>query len=748
MSTLPSLHPSRAEKMIFVKYTPPPLNVDRADYDAWLERVNYLSDDLHWLLQLPHEKFWCQVVYDASLHEALDSFLQYCPRSHDIVSSLPENVKDRHQELCRLVFMTYLRMSTFKESKDHSLTPEVFGEILYENFLFDIPKIIDICSLFGQTNGQILSKMIGNIFTHQPKYLDDLRETVPTILQVLRNIAAECGLQLDSPGPSPQKLDRPSGGNHLASMPTSALQDVILYLSDTAVALNRFLDIYPPACAVFHQFNFCSVLANFYECMVPELTAAVKVHNFSSDQLKKQFLVKVRQIKKSLVTVFRLIIQHTCIQPILENGGKEDVVGSCAEDLLHTMTSVLGERQFLAVYEGMFCFQDDVDMLLQTSSSNLDSAQFDYIQSAINSAFATYGRRKSPRGDTNTGGRTSPDGAPDSLGSMAAMSQASKWVDTDIKDAADFQTEDYGEGAVAHPRPNEAELESLITSVKDLFPDFGEGFIELALEELDWNHEKVVSSILEDKLPPSLAGINRGLQRQERTDNQGDGQMDLDNILDSRRNIFDNDEFDIFHNKAVDFSKIHVGKKDQKVDIDDKTIVTVAKEKFEAYGNIDQDSMYDNQQMYEDEYDDTYDTNAVGADDVDSADELSNAKVLPRVLMELERKKAKEEGRLNESSDDDGREEERQPNQPARDEFVADPAKLREQAEQRRQSKAARGRHSRGGAPAAPRNRDVVGNAKGQGQSEEVLRNRQMKTRHKGQYHKAGADRKMSKGMF
>lgn len=72
-----------------------------------------------------------------------------------------------------------------------------------------------------------------------------------------------------------------------------------------------------------------------------------------------------------------------------------------------------------------------------------DSAQFEYIQSAINSAFATYGRRKSPRGDTNTGGRTSPDGAPDSLGSMAAMAQANTWVDTDIKEAADFQTEDY-----------------------------------------------------------------------------------------------------------------------------------------------------------------------------------------------------------------------------------------------------------------------------------------------------------------
>ena len=31
--------------------------------------------------------------------------------------------------------------------------------------------------------------------------------------------------------------------------------------------------------------------------------------------------------------------------------------------------------------------------------------------------------------------------------------------------------------------------------------------------------------------------------------------------------------------------------------------------------------------MYEDEYDDTYDTNVVGADDADSADELTNRRL-------------------------------------------------------------------------------------------------------------------------
>ena len=53
------------------------------------------------------------------------------------------------------------------------ITPDTFGEILYENFIFDIPKLMDICALFGGEenvkNSSLLSKMMENIFTKQPK---------------------------------------------------------------------------------------------------------------------------------------------------------------------------------------------------------------------------------------------------------------------------------------------------------------------------------------------------------------------------------------------------------------------------------------------------------------------------------------------------------------------------------------------------------------------------------------------------
>jgi len=71
---------------------------------------------------------------------------------------------------------------------------------------------------------------------------------------------------------------------------------------------------------------------------------------------------------------------------------------------------------------------------------------------------------------------------------------------------------------------------------------------------------------------------------------------------------------------------------------------------------------------------------------------------------------------------------------------------------QARNSGPARGGHTSNGSEQARPKYDVKGKAKGQGQTTEVLRNRQFKSQHKarGANHnrKAGAMRKAAKGMF
>lgn len=57
------------------------------------------------------------------------------------------------------------------------------------------------------------------------------------------------------------------------------------------------------------------------------------------------------------------------------------------------------------------------------------------------------------------------------------------------------------------------ELESLLCHIRDLFPDFGEGFILACLEEYGYNSELLINNILEDNLPPSLDKLDRGMAR-------------------------------------------------------------------------------------------------------------------------------------------------------------------------------------------------------------------------------------------
>jgi activating signal cointegrator complex subunit 2 len=50
---------------------------------------------------------------------------------------------------------------------------------------------------------------------------------------------------------------------------------------------------------------------------------------------------------------------------------------------------------------------------------------------------------------------------------------------------------------------------SQISQIQDLFPDLGSGFIVKLLDEYDENVEQIISHLLEDSLPPSLAGADR-----------------------------------------------------------------------------------------------------------------------------------------------------------------------------------------------------------------------------------------------
>uniref|UniRef100_A0AAQ5Z7N6 CUE domain-containing protein n=1 Tax=Amphiprion ocellaris TaxID=80972 RepID=A0AAQ5Z7N6_AMPOC len=677
--TLPALHPERAEDRCFVPYKPPPEEASPAEVEEFLERAKFITEDLEWLLALPHDKFWCQVVFDESLQRCLDSYLHHAPRGLDL-AALPSSpaVADTQRSVHKAVFLTFLRMATHKESKERFITPAVFGEIIYENFLFDIPKILDLCVLFGKGNSQLLHKMIENVFTQQPSYYSDLDETVPTVLQVFDTILDKCGLQCEGAAAmEPMKLNAHKQPTAM-TMSQQDLADLIAYLCDSTTTIHAFLDIFPAACSSFYSHGFISRLTSFYETAVPDLEKAVRKRNFDHKSLQDDLWKRLSHSCRKMVEMTHLLLHHTCLQPILEG----------------------------------------------------DETRTSYLLQGVESAWDSVGRRKPQIQSKTSSSLLSNQGA---VGGATAAAASGGFKAPEVREP------EGAEGAVCPV--SGAELESLLSCIRDLLPDLGEGFLLACLQEYDYNSELVINNILEDRLAPNLDKLDRAMPRPVKEE--------LPSVLNNRSNVFDDDEFDVFRRDQVDMSRIWKGRRkgeSAKELLNDKQHIEDQRARYQAYETVvdeviiepgDSSSAAYDLDDYDDEYDDTYDMNQVGANDLDG-DTLLNRRpfTIPQVLR---KGKVEEEEEGEEEQEDDTL-------QVLKDQFVQDPALLRERAEARRAAMQQR----KGIRPERPSN--VAGRPKGQGQTLETFLDRRKKEANKSRVsnhnRRTMADRKRNKGMI
>ncbi|KAG7480819.1 hypothetical protein MATL_G00060260 [Megalops atlanticus] len=736
--TLPALHPDRMEDRCFVAYRPLPLEASPAQLEEFLEHAQFIADDLDWLLSLPHDKFWCQVVFDESLQKCLDSYLRHAPRGLD-PAALPTSpaVADMQRRLHRSVFMTFLRMATHKESKENFITPAVFGEIIYNNFLFDIPKILDLCVLYGKGNSQLLHKMIENIFTQQPSYYSDLEEAVPTVIQVLDTTLEKCGLQMEGATASePLKLEA-HGRPTAMTMSQKDLVDLVLYLCDSCTTIYSFLDIFPAACRTFHSHGFLSRLASFYELAVPDIEKAVRKRNFDDKSLQEDLWRRVSHSCRKMVEIAHLLLQHTCLQPILE--GSENIQ-SFVEDFLQIFSALLQEKRFLADYDEQFPVADDIS-LLQQAFPPLDETRTSYLLQGVECAWESLGRKKL---------RPAPSAAPQEVKSVdGAWAERAQDQPTGVQRGAEAQVDSPQKGdngAVC--TVSTGELESLLSHIRDLLPDLGEGFILACLQEYGYNSEVVINNILEDRLAPALDKLDRSLPRPVK--------KELPSVLSSRSNVFDDDEFDVFSRDQLDMSRIWRGRRQEESlhdMLNDKRHIEEQRARYQAYQTVvDEVPVAPGEQGaggdayftddYDDEYDDTYDVNQVGANDLDEDSDLLNRR--PFTTPQILRTGKQVQGKQQEGDEEE--EEEEKDDEVKRDHFVQDPAVLRERAEARRAAMQSR----RGYRPEPVSH--VVGRPKGQGQTTETMLDRRRKEANKsrGANHnrRAMADRKRNKGMI
>ena len=112
----------------------------------------------------------------------------------------------------------------------------------------------------------------------------------------------------------------------------------------------------------------------------------------------------------------------------------------------------------------------------------------------------------------------------------------------------------------------EVELLSLISGVKDILPDYGDGYIEACLEKFAFSQELTLNALLTNDLPSDILSLDPKLTREARREAGERQRLPLPDVIASRRNIYDGDEFDIHRNQTIDLDRVHVGKKDRKID--------------------------------------------------------------------------------------------------------------------------------------------------------------------------------------
>ena len=514
--------------------------------------------------------------------------------------------------------------------------------------------------------------------------------------------------------------------------------DMTFYAVDIASSVSSFLKILPQTAKIFHSTQFFETkLSGFYQQVITGLWKYMDRQarsGFLKPDQTSRFFAQLKFARNACVEAFRIIIRECSL-----NINKIDA--HSAEIFLHALTNALSEGDLLLDYSKKYPLKEDL-ALFQQAGVHLDRTRIDFITNGIHKI----------QMDRDAG---------------LAKAESSRVFD-DAEISARMKDGSIGgasSASVPQSYPSGIELDSLISQVKDLFPELGEGFIDESLAYFEFDPEKLINALLEENLPPHLVEKDRTskvrLNREEKL--KFDVQERIPSVEDEipaevLKEIDEQEQLFIPSGKKI--AGVHRGKRTEVSSanalLDDKSFIQGLKSQYAPLGIVVDEVVIDaaNDLGYDDEYDDTYDDAGVGQAEPDAADEGEGGRkfVLPRALGggHIRSDKAKESDSGSEEDENDRRK---------RDDFTRNPAEIREENERKRQLKQQETRrrkgrqqsnpqNSGGAGPNTPPHRDVVGRAKGQGQEKQVLINRSRKNANKGKSVRAAADKKMSRGMF
>lgn len=280
--------------------------------------VDFLNRELCRLLKMNARDFWRQVASDSSLHSFLESFLKFRSRWYDFpyrgARGIVAGVVVGEFELCRRIFMVLYRISSNRDpgaKTADSLTQKDHEALLQEKKLLDLPKLLDICAIYGHENEDLTRILVVNAMKSQPWIHDDLSSVITHFLSIVQTMYQRCSSSLEVLFSSAHLQD------HGHSRLQTDYLEVMDFLNDAVVSMDAFVNAYKQASIYFccpvemshGNEEVLTTLARLHDSLLPSLqrgfhiilTSGEKGLMESSNEMHSNIFVSLKMLSTRIV---------------------------------------------------------------------------------------------------------------------------------------------------------------------------------------------------------------------------------------------------------------------------------------------------------------------------------------------------------------------------------------------------------------------------------------------------------------
>ena len=173
----PALDARKAEELMLPPYLPPDA-FGAATANQRQTMLTVQNAELARLLALPHDRFWCTVLFAGGpLAAFLQSYRRFAPRPHDAVavaaSGAPvaeDDCAELEVDLLRRVLAVYLRLATREEAPPAAMWSTAgYRQAVERTGLLSLTALLEVAVLAGPANAAAAGRLLKAAFEALPQ---------------------------------------------------------------------------------------------------------------------------------------------------------------------------------------------------------------------------------------------------------------------------------------------------------------------------------------------------------------------------------------------------------------------------------------------------------------------------------------------------------------------------------------------------------------------------------------------------